>query len=378
MPRRVVIIETQIKQYRKRFLLELAARLRASDIELKVAYSDSNSSERERGDTIELDEGVGVKIPAVWLFGERLVLQHAWPLVRHADLVITEQSNKLAFNLVLLALSQLGMKRLAYWGHGRNRQATRPGLSETLKRKLVARVDWWFAYTDSVKAYLVEQGMRPDAITVVQNTIDTTELSDAIRALTPEERARTRRELGIADDAHVGLFCGALTPAKEPEFLIEAASMIRREVPGFELVVIGEGPRRAYVEEAAGEHSHVHCVGPAFGRERARYFAIADVFLMPTLVGLAAVDAFAAGLPLFTTSLPTHGPEIDYLRDGENGVISEHDVRAFASAVSVTLQDQARLDAMREAALATAARLTLPHMVSAFETGILRCLGEKR
>lgn len=378
MPRRVVIIETQIKQYRKRFLLELADRLRASDVELKVAYSEANSRERERGDTIELDEGVGVKIPALWLLGERVVLQHAWSLVRNADLVITEQSNKLVFNFLLLALSQLGVKRLAYWGHGRNRQATRPGLSETLKRKLVSRVDWWFAYTDSVKEYLVAQGMRPDAITVVQNTIDTTELTDAIRALTAQDQLRTRSELGIADGAHAGLFCGALTAAKEPEFLIEAAARIRREVPDFELVVIGDGPMRAYVEQAARENSYIHYVGPAFGRDRAKYFAIADVFLMPTLVGLAAVDAFAAGLPLFTTSLPTHGPEIEYLRDGENGVISDHDVGAFASAVSTTLQDRVRLDTMRESARATAAGLTLPHMVSAFETGILRCLAEKR
>jgi L-malate glycosyltransferase len=373
MPRRVVILDTQIKQYRKRFLLELAARLRTHDIDLTVAHSDAAPSERARADTLELD-GIGVKVPTTWLLGERLMLQRAWSLVRDADLVIMEQSNRLVLNFVLLALSQLGLKRVAYWGHGYNRQETKPGISELVKRKLVRRVDWWFAYTDGVQRYLVEHGVRPDTITVVHNTVDTTDITDAIARMTPQMRDAIRRRLAIASNAPVGLYCGALTAAKQLDFVISAAQRIRDEIRDFELVIVGDGPERAAVEQAARSHAFVHYVGPCFGAARADYFAIADVFLIPALVGLAAVDAFAAGLPLFTTSLPTHGPEIEYVVDGVNGVITEHRVEDFAAAVVAVVRDPNRHARMRRAARESADRLGLSHMLDAFETGILSCL----
>jgi len=377
MRRRVVILDTQIKQYRKRFLLELAARLRIRNIELTVAYSDPAPSERSRADAIDLD-GIGMKVPTTWLLGERVLLQHAWPVVRNADLVIIEQSNRLLFNLVLLALSHLGLKRVAYWGHGYNRQQTKPGISERLKRNLVKRVDWWFAYTEGVKRYLVEEGVRPEVITNVQNTIDANELTDALAQLGPSANGATRRRLDIPAGARIGLYCGALTPAKELDFIIAAAGQIRLDVPDFELVIVGDGPSRALVENAARERPYVHYVGACFGAARAEYFAIADVFLIPALVGLAAVDGFAAGVPVVTTSLPTHGPEIEYVIDGFNGLIEKHDVGAFASATAALLRDPERRHHMRDAARQTAARLNLSHMISAFEGGIVACLATER
>ena len=42
--------------------------------------------------------------------------------------------------------------------------------------------------------------------------------------------------------------------------------------------------------------------------------------LLPGAVGLGVLDSFAFDVPLVTVDLPYHGPEIDYVRDGENGV----------------------------------------------------------
>ena len=66
----------------------------------------------------------------------------------------------------------------------------------------------------------------------------------------------------------------------------------------------------------------IHYMGSKFGRESAMLYKIADVFLLAGTAGLAIVDSFAAGLPLIATHLPTHPPEISYLRDGENGKLT--------------------------------------------------------
>lgn len=372
--RRVLILEPQLKQYRKQFLLGLAARLRENQIELVYAYSDPREMDAKRGDTIELDGGVGVKLPAFWLLGGRAVLQPAWGLIKSADLIIVDQGNKLLINYLLLLLSALDLRRVAYWGHGYNRQETRPGLSEWLKRRLLTRVDWWFAYTEGVARYLVENGVPEATVTTVHNTIDTRELIESISRVSPEALATMRGALGIGEHARVGVFCGSLYPDKKLEFLLAAAAEIHRRVPGFVLIIVGDGPDREVAAAAARRASFVHYVGPAFGDARAVYFALAHVFLTPGIVGLGVVDAFAAGLPVFTTELPIHGPEIEYIEQGVNGIVTAHDVGAYAAEVATLLSDDNQVSRLRAGARASANRLTLPRMIEEFATGIERCL----
>lgn len=374
MTRQVVVLESQLKQYRRAFLGELAARLRRDDIVLKVAYSPPSRIEQTKSDNVTLPPDLGIEVPGAWLLGDRVFVQRAWRAVRDADLVVMEQGNKQLFNYLLVALSQLGRKRVAYFGHGYNHQARGRTASEWLKRKLLTRIDWWFAYTDGVSRYLTAHGVDPGTITVVQNTIDTRELAEALRAMTDDDRRALRRRLGIAATARVGLFCGSLYADKKLELLLAAARRIRERRPDFELVIVGDGPARPLIESAAAELPFLHYVGPAFGRDRAGYFAISDVFLIPGLVGLAIVDAFAAGLPVFTTDIPIHSPEIEYLEPGGNGVITAHDEAAYADAVCRVLADPGELARMRGGARMTAGRLTLEHMVEAFANGISRCL----
>jgi hypothetical protein len=77
---------------------------------------------------------------------------------------------------------------------------------------------------------------------------------------------------------------------------------------------------------------------------------------------------------VFTTDIFGSGPEIEYLEPEINGMMTAQDADAYAAAVCRVLDDPAELARMRGAARATAARLTLAHMVEAFATGIGQCL----
>ncbi|MEO9186676.1 MAG: glycosyltransferase family 4 protein [Kofleriaceae bacterium] len=365
---RVLIIEAQLKQYRRRFLVELAATLRARGIDLVVAYSAPTAAERTKGDTIELP-GIAVEVPAYGL-GDRIVLQHAWRLARGCDLVIFGQANGQLLNYALVVRSWLGLQRVAYWGHGYNHQGSHHSWSERLKRRLLCVTDWWFAYTPSVARYLVEHGVPGRAITTVFNTIDVDELASAVAA---RDATAVRARIGCAAGARVGLYCGALVPAKQLGFLADAAAAIRERVAGFELVVVGDGPERAMLDAIAHYRPYLHIVGPAFGSDRADYFAAAEIALLPAQVGLAIVDAFAAGLPIVTTTAPGHGPELDYMTSS-TGVQTAFDVDVYATAVAALFDDPTRLTEMRAAASASAAELPLRRMVEQFATGIVRCL----
>ena len=97
---------------------------------------------------------------------------------------------------------------------------------------------------------------------------------------------------------------------------------------------------------------------------------------MPGLVALAVLDSFAYGLPLVTTAVTFHSPEIAYLRDGENGVIVQErsDPRAYAKAVVRVFRDDELRDRLTMGARADANRYSIENMAALFVDGVEQTL----
>jgi len=131
--------------------------------------------------------------------------------------------------------------------------------------------------------------------------------------------------------------------------------------------------------EAAQAEPWIHYLGSKNDHDKVPFWAMAKLLLMPGLVGLVVVDSFALGVPLVTTDFPFHSPEIDYLKDGENGCIVNcgEDVRAYAEAVVSLLQNPTRLGAMKEGALRSAGLHTIENMAKNFAEGVMRCLSDR-
>jgi glycosyltransferase involved in cell wall biosynthesis len=296
--------------------------------------------------------------------------------LRDADLVVLIQENRILSNYPwLLRWGVRRGQRVAYWGHGRNLQSTAPeGLRERWKRWFVNRVDWWFAYTEATRAILESDGFPSDRISVLDNAIDNEQFERDLAAVSAEERAARRGRLDAAEGAPVGLYCGSLYPDKRLELLLQAADLVHAELPGFRLVVVGDGPSRDVVTAAAAARPWVHWAGVQRGAEKAAWFRAAELYLSPGAVGLHVLDAFCAGLPMITTRGARHGPEIAYLKSGENGFVVDDDATSYAGTVLRLLRDPAELQRVRAAAVRDAGRYTLDHMVQRFVEGIEGCL----
>lgn len=377
MEKSVLVVQATIKQYRVPFFLGLHAALQGKGIELVVAYGDPPTSEEKKRDDVELEGPCGKKIRNRWWLGERLLLQSIFREVRRADLIIMEQAGKNLMNYVLLLLSALRMKKVAYWGHGYNRKGDPRSIAEKLKRLLLGRVDWWFAYTPKTTRYLLACGVPEEIITTVFNTMDTKRFREELDAVTASELMVARRSLGLDDGRQIGLYCGSLYREKHIGFLLKASAMIKEALPEFELLVIGGGSGENELMEAAEGRCWIHCLGPRFGHDKAVFFRMAHVFLNPGVVGLAILDGFAAGIPMITTDIPNHGPEIEYLEDGRNGLMTPHDERQYADNVVSLLLDDDRRSKMRESALESGKEYSIANMVDRFKAGIVSCLSAR-
>ena len=216
----------------------------------------------------------------------------------------------------------------------------------------------------------------PDArITEVGNSIDTLSLMSLRQAVSSADQQALRRELNIRGE-HVAIFSGRLYSRKRIPFLLEACQQVRRRLPDFELLILGSGPEEKTVREAARKSPWIHFVGPKDDREKVPYWSLAKVSLMPGLLGLGILDAFAMEVPMVTTNFPYHSPEIDYLSHGQNGWISRpwQDVRGFAESVVGLLKNTDLREKLAREGRCMAEKYTIEAMSQRFCDGILRCL----
>lgn len=372
----VAVVYRSLPQYRRRFYELVREGLGARGVEFKLIYGDADAADDAKMDRIDLPWATRIPNRILRLGSRFLYWQPCLRELRRADLVIVEQASKLLLNYVLLAQQLLGRTRLAFWGHGRNFQGhTASALGERVKEVMSRRVWWWFAYNDASSEVVRELGFDPRRITSVQNAIDTRGLVEARGRLTPAELDAVRRGLGITGE-HVCVFAGSIYAEKRVDYLLEACTLVRERLPGFELVVVGAGPEQGKFVEAARRHPWIHYVGPKFDDAKVPYFAISKLLLMPGLVGLAVLDAFALETPLVTTSVDFHSPEIDYLDDGVNGVVVSppDDPRLYAAKVVELLSDEELRQRLVRGGRESRTRYTVENMAANFTSGILSAL----
>jgi glycosyltransferase involved in cell wall biosynthesis len=370
-----VILQHRLLHYRVGLFERLRAECDRRGIELRLVHGQASAADAVRKDTghVPWEDMVRNR----WIsIGRHTVLWQPYPrALKGADLVVLMQENKILSNYVHLVGRLLGgRRRVAYWGHGRNFMSAAPsGLRERWKTFWIDKVDWWFAYTNLTRKLLLQDGFPDDRITCLNNAVDDERFVADLAAVTPEDIAGIEAELDLAPGAPLGLYCGSLYPEKRVDVLADAARRIHAAIPSFRMVVLGDGPSRPALEAEFGGAPWARCVGPKSGAAKARYFRRASAILSPGVVGLHVLDAFWAGVPLFTLANRKHGPEVEYLEHGKNGFISD-DEAGFADSIIQLLRDPEATARVAAAARASAAEYTVEAMVTRFADGIERCL----
>lgn len=367
--RRVLIIQEHTPHYRQKFFNNLRDRLAARGIQLDLVHGGQTLDRVIQG---SLEWSNPVRISRIGSFA----WHHLAGLAKGADLVIVPQELKYLHCHFLLLKSRMGGTRFAYWGHGRNFQASDSGsIPERIKQFLSLQVHWWFAYNDLSAEIVRDIGFPAERITSVGNTIDTRNLIQLRKSITGNDLRKVRAELKTTS-SHIAVYTGGLYATKRIGFLLRSAITIRESLPDFELIVIGTGPELQQVAEASQKHPWIHVIGSKNDEEKVPYWAMASVLLMPGGVGLVILDSFALGVPMITTDTHLHGPEIDYLRNGHNGlmVLCGDSADAYAKEAVSLLRDPERLNHLRHGALESAVHHDIETMVNNFSEGIVQAL----
>lgn len=136
-----------------------------------------------------------------------------------------------------------------------------------------------------------------------------------------------------------------MAAVKSYDTLIRAFARLRKTLQA-RLIIAGEGPERATLEELAKSLGVVDDVDmPGFVQNPFAYMSRASVFVLSsTYEGLpnALIEAMACGCPVVSTNCPS-GPE-EILRGGKYGhLVPVHDIEAMARAIELVLKGDRRL-----------------------------------
>lgn len=126
----------------------------------------------------------------------------------------------------------------------------------------------------------------------------------------------------------IQMFVGRLAVEKNIE------AFLKLETPGTK-VVVGDGPLRADLE---ARFPDADFLGAKHGRDLARHYAAADVFVFPSLTdtfGLVMLEALACGVPV--AAYPVRGPA-DVIQDPNVGCLDQDLERAIQRALALDRQ----------------------------------------
>jgi glycosyltransferase involved in cell wall biosynthesis len=180
------------------------------------------------------------------------------------------------------------------------------------------------AVSKAVKKDLTErQGIRPDTIEVIANSVDVARYS---RTVSHEQLAKVRAKFGIPSQAVVVLTTARMAYQKAPEVWLAAARDVLAKHPNVYFVWAGDGPLRHVTQRAIdqlGIQGRVMLLGDR--PDVPELLAIADIFVLASRfegLPLSLIEALCAQKACIATNV-SGNPEL--IQDNQTGLLVPKD-----------------------------------------------------
>lgn len=187
--------------------------------------------------------------------------------------------------------------------------------------------------SERARAQASEEGIRTEKISVIANGVRPVE-RDALA------REQTRAVLGIGTDEKMILTVGRLVPEKAQDVLIDAAGLLGDRGSGVKVMIAGEGPCRAALQErieAGGLTDRCFLLGNR--EDVGALLNAADLFILSSRtegMPLALMEALSLGLPAIGTDLEGIRALIG---DGGGVIVPVGDAAELSRALAALLMD---------------------------------------
>jgi len=302
----------------------------------------------------------------LWQEGISMLYRRRWDAV-----VIWGNPRVISNALILLAAYQRSIPSF-WWGHLHTAGSPRWRLwwKRLSLRTITNRV---LVYTLAERDLLIAEGMPPERVHGLNNTVDTTAVErERIRWSRSEVDEQLVSRWGLRRGYH--LFTGRLTPKAGLSLVLDAMIL---HSPQARLVIVGDGVEAELLKEKVRRgrlEDRVRFLGEIYDEATlAPIFLGACSFVYPGSVGLSLLHAMAYGVPpIVHDQALEQMPEYAALKAESNGLtFQKDDALSLAEAMNRLDRDVELRDRLAGAAMRTVEEgWTMPQMVDRFVSAI--------
>lgn len=207
------------------------------------------------------------------------------------------------------------------------------------RRRVIAatieNADHVFAVGSVLQRTAIELGARPERVSNFLCGVDLTRFG-------PGDCGGARARLGLRTGGPLLLWIGSMGTVKATERLLYAAGRLTAEFPELSIALVGDGPRRLFLEQViAGTPTlagRVHFAGSVAHDNLPDWYRAASLFVLPSRsegVPNVLLEAMTCGLPFVASDV---GSIADLLPYGGSAVVPEGDIPALTNAVGDALR----------------------------------------
>src|SRR5262249_4611105 len=166
----------------------------------------------------------------------------------------------------------------------------------SLDRRVLKQFDAVSAVAQTIAEELLSLGLRRERLTVIPNGINAHAFDAGPGLCGQSAQPREGPVVGVV---------ARLDLQKGFEYLLRALGTLRHSFPSLRLLIAGEGPDRARIEELVSQQRLHGCVTIA-GQQTdvSRVYASIDIFVLPSLnegLPMTLLEAMAASKPIIAT-----------------------------------------------------------------------------
>ncbi|WAC13699.1 glycosyltransferase family 4 protein [Dyadobacter pollutisoli] len=319
---RVLIVHNQLwAHYKSRLFSEINRSLREKEPEsdflvVQIALFEASRSVMQNDDTVRYEYPYQVLFDRALdsvAFGERRkALFAAFRSYKPTVLNITGYFDWA--QVLLMFYARMKGVKVVISSESSSMDHNRSAIKEAIKKFIVNRANAFFCFGKSSAVYLENLGVKPDDIAVrnaavIDEEFIKTQYDQAKEKVTPDTNIRRF------------IYVGRLAPEKNLELMLHAFSKFRDE--NWELLLVGDGPSRALLENLANEldiNAKVQFAGGFPWYQVPDWLAKSDVLILPSKSepwGLVVNEAMVCGMPVIVSS--TCGCAEDLVRNRVNG-----------------------------------------------------------
>ena len=208
-------------------------------------------------------------------------------------------------------------KKINIWTHGWYGKELK--YEAKMKLWLYKRVQYIFLYGNYAKKLLVEQGVCPDKLFVIHNSLHYEKQIELRKLL----KSSSIYNDHFRNENKTIIFIGRLTQVKKLDILIDAISFLATHGENYNLIFVGNGVKKSELQAFASERGleNVWFYGECYDEKtNAELIYNADLCVSPGNVGLTAIHTMMYGTPVIThNNFKYQMPEFEAVISGKTG-----------------------------------------------------------